>query len=106
MNAQGSGPTETWPVAQQSALAETTPAVFIGDLPGAYAYAIIPHYGEIDVLGFPDRESLHRALAAAFTHKGKWKWPQSWDRVFIFGPDEPPRCFVQIEDEDDDEALS
>lgn len=106
MNAGNPGSAETWPVAQQSALAQTTRAVFIGDLPGAYAYAVIPHDGEIAMQGFSDRESLHRALADAFTHKGKWKWPQSWDRVFLFGPDEPPRCYIKIEDEDGDEGVA
>ena len=97
---------ETWPVAQQSALAQTTAAVFIGDLPDAFAYAVIPHDGEISVQGFPNQESLRRALAEAFTHKGRWKWPQSWDLVFVFGSDQPVRCYMEVEYDSGDEGVA
>ena len=106
MNAGVPGSTETWPVAQQSALAQTTPAVFIGDLPGAFAYAVTPHDGDIDVQGFPDRESLHRALAADYTSGSKWQWPQSWDRVFVFEQDKPVKFYMVIEDEDGDGGVA
>lgn len=93
-------------MAQQSALAQTTAAIFIGDLPGVYAYAVILHDGEVDVQGFPNQESLRRALAEAFTYKGKWKWPQSWDRVYVFGPDQPIRCYMEIEYDGSDEGVA
>ncbi len=93
-------------MAQQSALAETTPAVFIGDMPEAFAYAVITYEGEIDVQWFPDRESLHRALAAVYTSGSRWQWRQSWEHVFVFEPDEPIRLYMVVEDEDGDGGVA
>jgi hypothetical protein len=102
MSARNSGPVETWPVAQSSAMAETTTAVVMGPLAGQYGYATLSTDG-IEVRVFPDRESLRRGLAQAYTRRDRWGFPLSWENVLVFGPDDPPRLRMVIEPDDEDE---
>lgn len=102
MSAVDSGMPETWPVAQQSALAQAVRAAVINPAQ-AYGYAILAN-GEIDVQTFPDGESLRRALAAIFTAGSSWGYPLSWESVLFFEPEKPLRLHLVIELDDDVEG--
>jgi hypothetical protein len=93
---------ETWPVAQQSALAHATRAAVMGNLDGGYGYAILHYSGEIEVNLLPNREGLLQAMADVYTHKGRWRYPQSWERVLFFAPEMPFRMFLVIEESEVD----
>lgn len=84
-------------MAQDSALSAATRAAVIGDLPGAFAYAIIPYDGEITVESFPDAESMRRALAALYIRGSKWQYPLSWASVLIIEPERPGRYYMVLE---------
>jgi hypothetical protein len=99
MSARDSGPRETWPVAQSSAMAQTTDALVMGPLVGQYGYATLSADG-IDVCVFPDRESLRRGLARVYTRTDRWGFPASWQNVLVFAPDDPPRLRMVIEEDD------
>lgn len=106
MSTPDSGTEETWPVAQQSALAAAERAAVLADPSRSYGYAVLSG-GELEVRVFPDGESLHRAMAALFTRNGKWQYPLSWEGVLFFEPEEPLRLHMVIElDDDEPEADS
>lgn len=91
---------KTWTVAQQSALADAVRAVVIGDPSMPCGFAVLAE-GEITVESFPDAESMHRALAAIYTRRGRWQYPLSWEAVLFFGPDEPLRLYLEPEVDDE-----
>ena len=93
---------ETWPVAQQSALSHATRAAVMADLSDGYGYAILHYSGEVEVNLLPDRTSLLQAMADVYTHKGRWHYPQSWERVLFFEPERPFRFLVTIEGDEVD----
>ncbi len=98
---------ETWPVAQQSAIAHATRAAVMADLGDSYGYAILRYSGEVEVNLLPDQTSLLQAMADVYTYKGRWKYPLSWESVLFFEPEKPLRMFLVIElDDDETEADS
>lgn len=93
---------ETWPVAQQSALAHATRAAVMADVSEGYGYAVLHYSGEIEVNLLPDRTSLLQAMADVYTHKGRWRYPQSWERVLFFEPEKPFRMFLVLDESEVD----
>jgi len=91
---------ESWPVAQQSALAAAVRATVIADSSHRYGYAVLSG-GEVTVEAFEDAESMRRALAAVFTNRDRWAYPLSWEAVLFFEPEEPLRLHLVIELDDD-----
>ena len=59
---------------------------------------------QLQVITFPDRESMMRALSAPL--RGALLLPDLYPDVFRFGPDKPLRLHLVIEQDDDEEADS
>jgi len=91
---------ETWPVAQNQALRDTSPIAIFGEVE-KYGFAVIAQ-DEWIVEFFDDKGSRDTALARIFTSHGKWEYPLSWEGVFVFEPDKPIRFVVTVEVDDEE----